>query len=119
MNKDEKDPDALSDAELEAIVGGNAGATGQRSSANKTGLPNALKAGVEALSGLAMHDVNVHHNSSQPAAAQAHAYTQGNNIHLAPTGNPHLPHEASHTVQEQHGRVQPTLHAGFEPNPKK
>ena len=34
---------------------------------NRTGLPDNLKAGVEALSGLSMDDVRVHRNSSQPA----------------------------------------------------
>ena len=32
---------------------------------NNTGLPNNLKAGIENLSGLSMHDVKVHYNSSK------------------------------------------------------
>ncbi|MBB6249787.1 eCIS core domain-containing protein [Nitrospirillum iridis] len=77
--------------------------------ANRTGLPDSLKAGVEQLSGLAMDDVRVHYNSAQPAAVQAHAFAQGSEIHLAPGQDRHLPHEAWHVVQQKQGRVRPTL----------
>jgi hypothetical protein len=76
---------------------------------NTTGLPDRLKAGVETLSGLALDDVRVHYKSSKPAALQAHAYTQGNEIHVAPGQEQHLPHEAWHAVQQKQGRVKPTL----------
>ncbi len=76
--------------------------------ANRTGLPEDLKAGVENLSGLAMDDVRVHYNSDQPAQLEAHAYTQGKNIHLGPGQEKHLPHEAWHVVQQKEGRVRPT-----------
>src|SRR5262249_40161102 len=56
---------------------------------NATGLPDRLKAGVESLSGLAMDDVRVHYNSPKPAAVQAHAYTQGADIHVAPGQEKH------------------------------
>lgn len=75
---------------------------------NKTGLPDNLKSGVENLSGISMDDVKVHYNSSKPAQLQAHAYAQGNNIHLGPGQEKHLPHEAWHVVQQKQGRVQPT-----------
>ncbi|MEN0004666.1 MAG: DUF4157 domain-containing protein [Bacteroidota bacterium] len=75
---------------------------------NNTGLPNQLKAGVETLSGISMDDVKVHYNSSQPAQLNAHAYAQGNQIHLGPGQEQHLPHEAWHVVQQKQGRVQPT-----------
>lgn len=75
---------------------------------NNTGLPNQLKSGIENLSGIAMDDVKVHYNSSQPAQLQAHAYAQGNQIHLGPGQEKHLPHEAWHVVQQKQGRVQPT-----------
>lgn len=77
--------------------------------ANRTGLPDDLKAGVENLSGLAMDDVRVHYNSDKPAQLQAHAYTQGADIHVAPGQEKHLPHEAWHVVQQKQGRVQPTM----------
>lgn len=77
--------------------------------ANHTGLPDGLKAGVEALSGIAMDDVRVHRNSGRPAQLQAHAYAQGSDIHLAPGQEQHLPHEAWHVVQQKQGRVQATM----------
>ncbi len=76
--------------------------------ANKTGLPDQLKSGIEQLSGHAMDDVKVHYNSSKPSQLNAHAYAQGSNIHLAPGQEKHLPHEAWHTAQQKQGRVQPT-----------
>lgn len=75
---------------------------------NRTGMPDNLKSGVEQLSGLNMSDVRVHYNSSKPAQVQAHAYTQGTNIHVAPGQDKHLPHEAWHVAQQKQGRVQPT-----------
>lgn len=55
-----------------------------REEENKTGLPDDLKAGVEALSGFSMDDVRVHYNSSKPAQLQALAYMQGTEIHVGP-----------------------------------
>jgi hypothetical protein len=75
---------------------------------NNTGLPDALKTGVEHLSGYAMDDVKVHYNSNKPAQLQAHAYAQGTDIHLGVGQERHLPHEAWHVVQQKQGRVQPT-----------
>lgn len=76
---------------------------------NKTGMPDQLKSGVESLSGIDMSDVKVHYNSSQPAQLNAHAYAQGNQIHIAPGQEKHLPHEAWHVVQQKQGRVKPTM----------
>jgi hypothetical protein len=78
---------------------------------NRTGLPDKLKAGVEALSGLSMDDVRVHRNSSEPARLGALAYAQGSDIHLGPGQDRHLPHEAWHVVQQKQGRVRPTIQA--------
>jgi hypothetical protein len=75
---------------------------------NTTGMPDQLKSGVESLSGIDMSDVKVHYNSSQPAQLNAHAYAQGNQIHVAPGQEKHLPHEAWHVVQQKQGRVKPT-----------
>ncbi len=77
-------------------------------SKNNTGMPDQLKSGVENLSGISMDDVKVHYNSSKPAQLQAHAYAQGNQIHLAPSQERHLPHEAWHVVQQKQGRVNAT-----------
>lgn len=76
---------------------------------NKTGLPDDLKAGVEAMSGYSMDDVRVHYNSDKPAQLQALAYTQGTDIHVGPGQEKHLPHEAWHVVQQKQGRVKPTV----------
>jgi hypothetical protein len=76
---------------------------------NNTGLPDALKSGMENLSGHSMDDVKVHYNSPKPAQLNAHAYAQGTNIHLASGQEKHLPHEAWHVVQQKQGRVKPTL----------
>jgi hypothetical protein len=76
---------------------------------NRTGLPDGLKSGVEALSGLSMDDVRVHRNSSAPAKLGALAYAQGSDIHLGPGQDRHLPHEAWHVVQQKQGRVRATM----------
>jgi hypothetical protein len=72
------------------------------------GLPPQLRAGVEALSGMDMSDVVVHSNSAKPAQLSALAYAQGNEIHLGPGQERHLPHEAWHVVQQRQGRVTAT-----------
>jgi len=76
---------------------------------NRTGLPDNLKGGIEALSGISLDRVKVHYNSPQPAKLQAHAYTQGSDIHLASGQEKHLPHEAWHVVQQSQQRVRATL----------
>jgi Domain of unknown function (DUF4157) len=83
----------------------------QRASPNRTGMPDPLKTGIESLSGMDLSEVRVHANSAKPAEVQALAYAQGNDIHLAPGQETHLPHEAWHVVQQRQGRVQPTMHA--------
>jgi hypothetical protein len=70
-------------------------------------LPDPLRRGIEALSGLPMRDVRVHYNSARPGRLQAHAFAQGREIHLAPGQEEHLPHEAWHVVQQKQGRVRP------------
>ena len=77
-------------------------------SSDGSGLPSNLKSGVEKLSGQDMSDVSVHRNSDKPAQLNAHAYAQGNDIHLGPGQEKHLPHEAWHVAQQKQGRVQPT-----------
>ncbi len=76
---------------------------------NNTGMPDNLKSGIEKLSGLDMSDVKVHYNSNQPAQFRAHAFAQGNQIHLASGQEKHLPHEAWHVVQQKQGRVKSTM----------
>jgi hypothetical protein len=76
---------------------------------NRTGLPDRLKSGIEALSGISLDAVKVHYNSSKPAQLNALAYAQGSDIQLAPGQEKHLPHEAWHVVQQAQGRVRPTM----------
>ncbi len=76
---------------------------------NATGLPDALKAGVEALSGVSLDDVRVRENAPEPARIGALAYTRGNKIYVGPGQERHLPHEAWHVVQQKQGRVRATL----------
>jgi hypothetical protein len=85
-----------------------ASAEKNESKPNNTGLPDKLKDGIETLSGYSMGDVKVHYNSPKPAQLQALAYTQGADIHVAPSQEQYLPHEAWHAVQQKQGRVQPT-----------
>jgi hypothetical protein len=76
---------------------------------SRGGLPGDLQAGIESLSGMDVSDVQVHRNSDKPAQLNALAYAQGNDIHLAPGQDQHLPHEAWHVVQQRQGRVEPTM----------
>ncbi len=76
---------------------------------NRTGMPDRLKEGIEALSGMDMSDVRVHRNSDKPEQLNALAYAQGNQIHIAPGQEKYLPHEAWHAVQQKQRRVSPTL----------
>ena len=71
-------------------------------------LPAGLRNGLEHLSRFDLSTVQVHYNSPEPARIGAHAFAQGQNIHIAPNQERHLPHEAWHTVQQMQGRVQPT-----------
>ncbi len=77
--------------------------------AARGGLPDQVKSGVEALSGMSMDHVRVHYGSARPAQLNAHAYTQGADIHVAPGQERHVPHEAWHVVQQAQGRVKPTM----------
>ncbi|MCK4871044.1 MAG: DUF4157 domain-containing protein, partial [Gammaproteobacteria bacterium] len=65
---------------------------------NCTGMPNQLKTGLEQLSGLDLSGVRVHNNSSKPAQLNALAYTLGQDIHVGPGQEKHLPHEGWHAV---------------------
>ena len=106
-----KSPQAIQAAHLQAIVN-DYSALNQLSVSkkeNSTGLPDNLKAGIENLSGISMDDVKVHRNSDKPAQMEAHAYTQGTDIHIGPGQEKHLPHEAWHVVQQKTSRVKPTV----------
>jgi hypothetical protein len=70
-------------------------------------LPAELRAKLERMSGIDLRDVRVHRNSDRPASVGALAFAQGNEIHLGPGQEQHLPHEAWHVVQQRQGRVGP------------
>jgi hypothetical protein len=71
-------------------------------------LPSHVSAGIEALSGMSLHDVRVRYGSAEPARVEAQAFTRGNEIHVAPGAEHHLAHEAWHVVQQRRGRVRAT-----------
>jgi len=83
---------------------------------NKTGMPDQLKAGMEARLGVDFSDVRIHPASSKAPEVGALAYTQGSDIHFAPGqfspetsgGKGLLGHELTHVVQQREGRVKPT-----------
>ncbi len=78
---------------------------------NRTGMPDIMKSGLENLTGMDLSRVRVHYNSSKPAQLNALAYTQGQEIHVAPGQERHLAHEGWHVVQQAQGRVKPTMQA--------
>ena len=96
---------------MEELVGGDS-APAVRPASGGHGLPEGLRKGLEALSGIDLSDVRVQTASSQPAQLQACAFARGNEIHLAPGQEQHLPHEAWHLVQQRQGRVAATGRVG-------
>ena len=76
----------------------------------RRGLPDALRAGVEALSRVSLDDVTVHYDSPKPAGLGALAYTRGSEIFVGPGQERHLPHEAWHVVQQSRGPIAPTMY---------
>lgn len=82
---------------------------------NKTGIPMQMKEKFENLSGFSFDDVKVHYNSDKPAQLHALAYTQGNQVYIAPGQEKHLGHELGHVVQQKQGIVRPTAWIGGMP----
>jgi len=83
-----------------------------KSNSGGQNLPEPMKNNMEAMGGVDLSDVKVHHNSGEPQKVGALAYAQGSDIHLAPGQEKHLGHEAWHTVQQKQGRVTPTTVQG-------
>lgn len=98
LQRENKNPEFQQELQLKA-----------KAQQNNTGLPDQLKSGIEDLSGYSLDDVKVHYNSAKPAQLNAHAYAQGNQIHLGGGQEKHLAHEAWHVVQQKQGRVKPTI----------
>lgn len=93
----------------DSAVDSNSTSPSHNQPSGASGLPDQLKTGIEALSGISLDDVNVHYNSGKPKQLDALAYARGNEIHLGPGQEQHLPHEAWHVVQQRQGRVKPTM----------
>jgi hypothetical protein len=87
----------------------NDGQQQQQQQPNQTGIPDNLKASMEYMSGVSLADVRVEYNSDKPEQMQAHAYTQGTKIYIAPGQEKHLAHELWHVVQQKGGRVKKTV----------
>ncbi|MDE7224342.1 MAG: DUF4157 domain-containing protein, partial [Acetatifactor sp.] len=83
-----------------------------RKDINRTGIPDNLKEGMEAVSGLSFDDVRVHYSSRKPEKLYANAYTQGNHVYIGPGKESSLPHELGHIIQQKQKRVRPTLYLG-------
>lgn len=98
---------------MQRVAAGKAGQV-RGGSVTGGGMPRDLAEGIQRLSGVSMSGVQVHRNSGAPAQAGAAAFARGQEIHLAPGQERHLPHEAWHVVQQAQGRVQPRIEAnGF------
>ena len=76
---------------------------------NRTGIPSPLRKQFETKSGVSLDDVRVHYNSASPARFGALAYTRGNQVHIGPGQERHLPHELGHVIQQKQGMVKPNL----------
>jgi hypothetical protein len=84
--------------------------------ANRTGMPDHVKARMESSFNTDFSNVNVHPESGKASEVGALAYTQGSDIHFAPgqfqpdtsQGKKLLGHELAHVVQQRQGRVRPT-----------
>lgn len=87
----------------------NKSAEKEKSIHSKTNIPMQMKRHFEDLSGFSFDDVRVNYNSGKPAQLNALAYTQGNNIYIAPGMEKTLPHELGHVVQQKQGRVKPNV----------
>ncbi|MBO9701893.1 MAG: DUF4157 domain-containing protein [Sporocytophaga sp.] len=79
-------------------------------------MPQLVQRKMESSFGQDFSDVNIHKNSVQSIEINAHAFTQGNDIHFAPgqynpesqQGQELLGHELTHVVQQRSGIVNPT-----------
>jgi Domain of unknown function (DUF4157) len=92
--------------------GGSRAAQGGEAMSGGVGMPGQMAQGIEQLSGVPMDAVKVHYNSLLPVQQGVRSFTQGNDIHLAPGAEKHLPHEVWHVVQQaQGGPVKPVVPA--------
>lgn len=88
---------------------GHQGPAAAQLRSNRTSLPDDLKAGMEARSGLSLDRVRVRYNSPEPARFGALAMARGMLIDVALGQERHLPHELGHVVQQMRGQVPATI----------
>ena len=77
----------------------------ERKENTNTGIPSQMKHAYEQKSKYYLDDVKVHYNSRRPEKLKAYAFTQNNNIYLAPNQSHHLNHEMGHIIQQKQGKV--------------
>ncbi|SHO46769.1 eCIS core domain-containing protein [Anaerocolumna xylanovorans] len=72
----------------------------------KAGIPEKIEHRMDLSAENSFNSIQVHYNSDKSAQIEgtAHAYSQSNDIHMAPGREMHLPHEQSHVVQQRTGR---------------
>ncbi len=107
------DGSALTPGSLMSLqqTAGNRATRSAVDNANRTGIPDQLKEGIERLSGSDLSHARVRFNSAEPAQLDAEAFTKGKDIHVGPGQEQHLGHEAWHVVQQMQGRVKSTARA--------
>jgi hypothetical protein len=77
----------------------------------------ALIASTAKVTGVPLHkdEINIEENSTEPAEYGAHAYTQGNNVKIAPGQEHNKAHELVHVAQQKEGGVEGTKEVNGQP----
>ncbi len=104
----ENSPQAQQGRKMKAGAQEHADKNGPKRNVNKTGIPDRLKTVIEYFSGFSLDEVRVHYNSEKPALVDAHAYTEGLHVYVAPGQEKHLAHELWHVVQQMKGEAKAT-----------
>ncbi len=97
-------------------ISDDSGELSQSDSSSSDKMPPLVQRKMEASFSEDFSNVNIHKNSAQSTDMDAHAFTQGNDIHFAPgqynpesqQGQELLGHELTHIVQQWSGVVKPT-----------
>src|SRR5256885_494038 len=76
----------------------------RRAESNQTGMPDAMKDGLEQLGGVDLSDVRVRRDSQQAKQTTGTSFAAGDELHLGPGQDASLGHEAWHLVQQRQGR---------------
>ncbi|GAL87079.1 hypothetical protein MYP_4309 [Sporocytophaga myxococcoides] len=97
-------------------ISDDSGKLSQSDSSSSDKMPPLVQRKMETSFSEDFSNVNIHKNSAQSTDMDAHAFTQGNDIHFAPgqynpesqQGQELLGHELTHVVQQRSGVVKPT-----------